>query len=125
MTWLCCAVGRDAGICGIGGVFGWKCAARDCAQISSSEMANRIGFIMAPQETALQHREVDNVRLFFFLSSSVWTTVKAQRDKISSWSARFVSNVIDVERLPRMEIEAVETLTQNWTVGSRTATCMC
>ena len=29
-------------------------------------------------------------------SSNVWTTVKAQRVKISSWSARMVANVIDV-----------------------------
>ena len=30
----------------------------------------------------------------FLWSSSVWTTVKAQRDKIASWSARMVANVV-------------------------------
>ena len=67
--WLGCIVGRGAGTCGIEGVFGWKSAARDCAHISTSEqvlgeLANRLGFIMAPEETALQHREIDNVAGF-------------------------------------------------------------
>ena len=34
---LDCVVGRGAGLCGIEGVFGWRCASRDCAQIRSSE----------------------------------------------------------------------------------------
>ena len=37
-------------------------------------------------------------------SSSVWTTVKAQRDKIASWSARMVANVVGVKRPPGMEL---------------------
>ena len=40
----------------------------------------------------------------FLWSSSVWTTVKAQRDKIASWSARMVANVIRVKRPPGMEL---------------------
>ena len=40
----------------------------------------------------------------FFWSSSVWTTVKAQRDKIASWSARMVANVVGVKRPPGMEL---------------------
>ena len=34
----------------------------------------------------------------FLWSSSVWTTVKAQRDKIASWSARMVANVVGVKK---------------------------
>ena len=64
--WRGCVVGRGAGTCGIEGVFGSKSAAHDCAQISSSEqvlgeMAKLIGFIMAPEETALEQREIDNM----------------------------------------------------------------
>ena len=40
----------------------------------------------------------------FFWSSSVWTTVKAQRDKIASWSARMVANVVGVKKPPEMEL---------------------
>ena len=42
----------------------------------------------------------------FLWSSSVWTTVKAQRerDKIASWSARMVANVVGVKRPPGMEL---------------------
>ena len=40
----------------------------------------------------------------FLWSSSVWTTVKTQRDKIASWSARMVANVIGVKRPPWMEL---------------------
>ena len=41
----------------------------------------------------------------FLWSSSVWTTVKAQRDKIASWSARMVANVVGVKRPPWMELD--------------------
>ena len=50
----------------------------------------------------------------FLWSSSVWTTVKAQRDKIASWSARVVVNVIGVKRPPWME------LNQWWRLWHRT-----
>ena len=40
----------------------------------------------------------------FLWSSSVWTTVKAQRDKIASWSARMVANVVGVKKPPGMEL---------------------
>ena len=40
----------------------------------------------------------------FRWSSSVWTTVKAQRDKIASWSARMVANVVGVKRPPGMKL---------------------
>ena len=40
----------------------------------------------------------------FLWCSSVWTTVKAQRDKIASWSARMVANVIGVKRPPWTEL---------------------
>ena len=40
----------------------------------------------------------------FLWSSSVWTTIKSQRDKIASWSARMVANVIGVKRPPGTEL---------------------
>ena len=40
----------------------------------------------------------------FLWSSSVWTTVKAQRDKIASWSARMVAIVVGVKKPPKMEL---------------------
>ena len=40
----------------------------------------------------------------FLWRSSVWTTVKAQRDKIASWSARMVANVVGVKKPPGMEL---------------------
>ena len=40
----------------------------------------------------------------FLWSSSVWTTIKAQRDKIASWSARMVANVNGVKIPPGMEL---------------------
>ena len=40
----------------------------------------------------------------FLWSSSVWTTMKVQRDKTSSWSASMVANVIGVERSSWMEM---------------------
>ena len=52
----------------------------------------------------------------FLWSSSVWTTVKAQRDKIASWSARMVANVVGVKTLPvNGDGTVVETLAQDWT----------
>ena len=51
----------------------------------------------------------------FFWSSSVWTTVKAQRDKIASWSARMVANVVGVKRPLGMEMD------QWWRLWHRTA----
>ena len=50
----------------------------------------------------------------FLWSSSVWTTVKAQRDKIASWSARMVANVIGVKKPPWMELD------QWWRLWHRT-----
>ena len=50
----------------------------------------------------------------FLWSSSVWTTVKAQRDKIASWSARMVANVVGVKRPPGMELD------QWWRLWHRT-----
>ena len=41
----------------------------------------------------------------FLWCSSVWTTVKTQRDKIASWSERMVANVIGVKRPPWMELD--------------------
>ena len=58
--WLSSVVGRSVGICGVSGR---KCATCDCAQNSPSkqmlhEMANCVEFIMAPEETALENREI-------------------------------------------------------------------
>ena len=50
----------------------------------------------------------------FLWSSSVWTTVKTQRDKIASWSASMVANVIGVKRPPWMELD------QWWRLWHRT-----
>ena len=50
----------------------------------------------------------------FRWSSSVWTTVKAQRDKVASWGARMVANVIGVKKPPWMEMD------QWWSVWHRT-----
>ena len=51
----------------------------------------------------------------FLWSSSVWTTVKAQRDNIASWSARKVANVMGVKELLWMgNGPVVETLAQDW-----------
>ena len=50
----------------------------------------------------------------FLWSSSVWTTVKAQRDQIASWSARMVANVIGVKKPPWMEMD------QWWRLWHRT-----
>ena len=66
--WLGNNVGRSVGICRVEGVSARKCATRDCAQNSSSKhmlggMANCVEFIMASEETALEHREIDNVAL--------------------------------------------------------------
>ena len=67
------------------------------------EVETRSEFIMALEEVALEHCEIDNVASFLW-SSSVWTTVEAQRDKVSSSSARLVANVIGVKKPPWMDI---------------------
>ena len=50
----------------------------------------------------------------FLWSSSVWTTVKAQRDKIASCSAWMVANVTGVKKPPWMELD------QWWRLWPRT-----
>ena len=50
----------------------------------------------------------------FFWSASVWTTIKTQRDKIASWSARMVANVIGAKEPPWMEMD------QWWRLWHRT-----
>ena len=52
-------------------------------------------------------------------SSSVWTTIKAPRDKIASWSARIVANVVGVKKPPLMDGPVVETVAQNRTSRDR------
>ena len=53
-------------------------------------------------------RPFSGVRVF-------WTTVKAQTDKIASWSARMVANVNRREKAAMDGIEpVVETVAQNW-----------
>ena len=58
----------------------------------------------------------------FLWSSSVWTTVKTQRGKIASWSARMVANVVGVKKTARNGAgTVVETLEGLVIVGSRNA----
>ena len=108
-------VGRGAGICGIEVVFGWKCKERDCTQICSSEqvsgdMETHSEFIMAKRKLRLSIVK-STVWHAFLWSSTAWTRVKAQRDKIASWIAREVANVIGVKKPPWMEME---TFAQDW-----------
>ena len=53
---------------------------------------------------AAEHVKTTMWRVFLW-SARVWTTVKAQRDKIASWSARMVANVVGVKRPPWMEMD--------------------
>ena len=56
----------------------------------------------------------------FLWSSSVWTTVKAQRDEIASWSARMVANVVGSEKTARNGAgTVVEPLAQDWSSMDR------
>ena len=103
-----CGVGGSFGVCGIDGVFGRECKTCDrtqncSSQQMSSKMETCVEFSMAPQIVAAEHHK-DNVWQSFLWSSSVWTTVKAQRDKTASWSARMVANVVGVNRPPGMEL---------------------
>ena len=62
----------------------------------------------------------------FHWSLSVWTTVKTQRDKIASWSARMVANVIWREKAAMDGIgPVVETPAQNWTSLDRKGQYIC
>ena len=65
---------------------GWKCAARDCAQICSSkqtfgEVETCSEFFTAPKESALEHCEIDNVAGSSLELERVDDCTKAQRDK--------------------------------------------
>ena len=97
-------------------MFGWNCAARDCAQVSFSEqmlgeMANRLGFIMEPEETALECREIDHVAGF---SVELESVDDGESSKISIWSANS-GNRDWCETAPvDGDGSVVETLAQNW-----------
>ena len=72
----------------------------------SGEVEANSEFFVGPQVVATKLCKDLRCGRPFLLSSSVWTTVKAQRDKIASWSARVVANVIGVKRPPWMGIES-------------------
>ena len=82
---------------------GWTCKICDCTQICSSEqlfgeVETRFEFIMAPEEVALEHCEIDNVAGF---SMELERVNDGEMPK-SSWSARIVANVIGVRKPPWM-----------------------
>ena len=67
----------------------------------------------SPEDTALEHRKIDNVAGFSVELERVCTTVKSHRDKISSWSNWCEEVIVDGNR------PVVETLAQNWTPLAR------
>ena len=106
--WIGCGVGGSFGVCGIDGVSGWECKTCDRTQNSSSQqmpckMETCVEFSWLPRLLRLNIVKTTMWQAFFW-SSSVWTTVKAQRDKIASWSARTVANVVGVKKPPGMEL---------------------
>ena len=117
--WTGCVVGGSLGVCGIKGVVGRECKTCDRTQIcSSQQMSGEVEtcseiFMVSPRCVALEHCKTTMWQAFLW-SSSVWTTVKAQRDKIASWSARMVANVMVVKKPPWMELD------QWWRLWHRT-----
>ena len=88
---------------------GRECKTCDCAQNSpsqqmSGEVETCFEFFMASKIDALEDSKTTMWQAFLW-SASVWTTIKTQRDKISSWSARMVANVIGVKKPPWMEMD--------------------
>ena len=81
-----CGVGGSFGVCGIDGVSGRECKTCDRTQNSSSqqmsgEIETCVEFSMALQIVAAEHcKDYTTMWQAFLWSSSVWTTVKAQRD---------------------------------------------
>ena len=116
--WTGCVMGRSTSVCGFKGVLGRERKTRDRTQICSSqrmygEVETSSEFLMASQVVEMNIVKTTMWQAFLW-SSSVWTTVKAQRDKISSWSARMVANVVGVKRPPWMEVD------QWWRLWHRT-----
>ena len=99
-----CVVGGSPEACGIEGVSGRECKTCDRAQISSSQhMSGEMELVLnSSWPPRLMRRNIVKTTMWqaFLWSSSVWTTRKAQRDKISSWSARVGANVIGVKKPP-------------------------
>ena len=107
--------GRRIGCAGIGrieGVFGRECRMCDCTQICSSQQPV-LNSSWLPRMLRLNIVKRTMWHAFLW-SSSVWTTVKAQRDQIASWSARMVANVIGVKKPPWVEMD------QWWRLWHRT-----
>ena len=79
--------------------------AQDCSnQRVFGEVETSSEFFMALKESAPEHVKT-TVWQAFLWSSSVWTTVTAQRDKIASWCARMVANVVGMKKPPLMEMD--------------------
>ena len=71
----------------------------------SGEMQTCFEFFMASKIVAPEHSNNNNAAGFSLRSSSVWPTVKAQRDNIESWGAKMVANVIGVKKPQWMEMD--------------------
>ena len=115
--WTGCVLGGSAGVCGVKGVPGRERKTRDRTQTCSSqqmydEVETSSEFFM-PRLLRLNIVKTAMWQALLW-SSSVWTTVKTQRDKIASWSAMVVANVIGVKRPPWMEVD------QCWRLWHRT-----
>ena len=108
-VWIGSAVGRGVGISGIEGVFGRKREDMPLhTEISSSEqvlgeMENRIGFIVTPEEVALEHCEVDNVEGFSVEFERVGDGESSKGSRVGV--REMARNVIGVKRPSWMEMD--------------------
>ena len=104
-----CDVGGSFGVCGIDGVSGRECKTCDRTQNSSSQqmpckMETCVEFPMAPQTAAIEHRKDYDVAGFPLELECLDDGQGTERDKIASWSARMVANVVGVKEPPGMEL---------------------
>ena len=104
-----CGVGGSSGVCGIDGVSRWECKTCNRAQNSSSQqmpckMETCVEFSMAPQIAAVEHRKNFDVAGLSMELECLDDGQGTERDKIASWSARMVANVVGVKKPPGMEM---------------------
>ena len=118
--WIGCDVGGSSGFCGIDGVSRWECKTCNRAQNSSSQqmpckVETYVEFSMAPQIAPFEHRKNYDVAGLSMELECLDDGQGTERDKIASWSARMVANVVGVKKTAcNGDGTVVETLAQDW-----------